>query len=88
MLYRFGVTYREDVMHEALESLNDVMRRVGANAGVPTYDLAKLIPKSSLFFYDDVHFNARGAHDAGIGLASFMIRNGLIPGVTKRRVRR
>jgi hypothetical protein len=73
ILHRRGVTYREDLMHGALESLNDVMREVAAATDVPTYDLARAIPKTSEFFYDDAHFNVRGAHEAGTGLASFIL---------------
>jgi hypothetical protein len=75
MLYRPGVTYRENLMHEALESMNDVMRQVAAAANVPVYDLARVMPKSSEFFYDDFHFNVRGAREAGTGLASFIVSN-------------
>ena len=78
MLYRFGVTYREDLMDQALESFNNVMRQVAAKHSVPTYDLARLMPKSSDFFYDDAHFNVRGAREAGVGLASFIKTRGLI----------
>ena len=78
MLYRFGVTYRPDVMHQALESLNNVMRQIAAKNFVLTYDVARLMPKSSEFFYDDVHFNMLGAREAGTGLASLIIANGLI----------
>jgi lysophospholipase L1-like esterase len=80
MLYRFGVNYREDLMDQALESFNNVMRQVAAKHSVPTYDLARLMPKSSNFFYDDAHFNVRGAREAGVGLASFIKTRGLIAG--------
>jgi len=77
MLYRDGVVYRPDYMDEALESLNDRMREVAAAAGIPVYDLARLVPKTSEFFYDDVHFNVRGARMAGLGIASLMLKRGL-----------
>jgi hypothetical protein len=37
---------------------------------VPLYDLANTLPKSRAFFFDDVHFNDRGAHEAAAGLAA------------------
>jgi hypothetical protein len=74
ILYRGGVTYREEVMHEALESMNDVMREVAESNSVPTYDLARVFPNSSEYFYDDVHFNVNGAREAGLGLASVIKR--------------
>ena len=78
MLYRAGVTYREDFMDEALEALNEQMRRLAADNTIPLYDLAKAMPKSLEFFYDDVHFNERGANTAGINLAAFIEEKNLI----------
>jgi lysophospholipase L1-like esterase len=71
--YRDGVTYREDYMDEALEMLNDAMRRLAIDEGVPLYDLAKSMPKSLEYFYDDVHFNVRGADEGGRGLGAFLL---------------
>jgi len=67
-----GVVYDEVAMDAALESLNDVMRAVAIEDSVPLYDLARAIPKSSEYFYDDCHFNREGARAAGLGLARFM----------------
>src|SRR5947209_8034662 len=61
MLYRARVTYREDFMDEALEALNEQMRRLDAENAIPLYDIAKAMPKSHEFFYDHVHFNERDA---------------------------
>jgi lysophospholipase L1-like esterase len=80
MTYRFGVVYREDAMGEALESYNDVMRAIAEENSVPVYDLARSLPKSSAYFYDDVHFNVGGAATAGEGLASFILEKQLVPG--------
>lgn len=79
MLYRNGVTYRADLMDEAIESVNDVMRQVATEHSVPMYDLARSIPKSSEYFYDDAHFNVKGAYQSGTGLASFILESNLIP---------
>jgi lysophospholipase L1-like esterase len=73
MRYHDGVTYPEDAMDAALESLNDVMRQVAAEYRVPLYDLAATMDKTSDFFYDDVHFNVRGAREAGEGLAATIL---------------
>jgi lysophospholipase L1-like esterase len=78
MLLRDGLTYRAEAMDAALESLNDVMRSVAASGRIPIYDLARSIPKSSAFFYDDVHFNVKGARVAGGELASVILSNNLI----------
>jgi lysophospholipase L1-like esterase len=71
--HRDGVTYREELMHEALEAMNGVMREVARERHVPLYDLARTLPKSSKYFYDDLHFNVQGARVAGSGLASFLV---------------
>ena len=60
-------------MDKALESLNEVMRNTAAVHQVPVYDLAILLPKSLDIFYDDVHFNVRGAAVVGSSLAKFLL---------------
>ena len=78
MRYRGGVTYREDLMDAAMERLNDAMRAVGREETVPVYDLARVLPKSLDYFYDDCHFNVAGAAAAGKGLTDFLAAQGLI----------
>jgi lysophospholipase L1-like esterase len=60
-------------MDMAMEVYNDAMRQVGTRHQVPIFDLAAEIPKSLEFFYDDVHFNIRGAGEAGTMLAEFLL---------------
>ncbi len=81
MLYdsKIDKTYRADLGDTALESLNDAMRQVAAEQRIPLYDLRRILPKSLEFFYDDVHFNVRGAQVAGKGLAEFISSQRLIP---------
>ena len=71
-----GVRYREDELDRALTQYNDVMRRVAAELDVPLLDLSMSLPKSLDFFYDDVHFNVRGAAEAGQLLARFLLTRG------------
>ena len=71
-----GFVYDESDMHLAMETLNDVMRGVAEDLDVPLYDIAKLLPKASTHFYDDVHFNTRGARDAALGLSATIIGQG------------
>lgn len=78
VLYRNGVNYREDFMDQALEALNDQMRAVAAEESVPIYDLAKAMPKTLEFFYDDVHFNENGARRAATELAALITDKQLI----------
>jgi hypothetical protein len=74
-----GFTFKEDKMDAAMERLNDAMRTVGGQESVPVYDLARTLPKSLDFFYDDCHFNVAGAATAAKGLASFLIEHRLTP---------
>lgn len=79
MRNRTGVTYREDYMDAALESLNDVMRGVAAGNDVPVFDLARTMPKSLKYFYDDCHFNTEGSITAGHELAKMLVSRSLVP---------
>ena len=76
--YKDGLTYREDLMDEAVVSYNDAMREVGKETGVPVFDLALFMPKSLEYFYDDCHFNIKGARKAANLLGAFLIENGMI----------
>ena len=64
--------YREEALDQAMEAYNDAVRAVAAQFDVPLLDLARLLPKSGEYFYDDVHFNPRGAQTVGAMLASFV----------------
>jgi len=49
------------LMWEMLEKYNDVTRTLCKEKGVPLIDLARLMPKNSLYFYDMSHFTNPGA---------------------------
>lgn len=74
-----GTTYREDYMDAALKKYNASTRRVAARLNVPVYDLELDCPKSIEYFYDDIHFNEKGAAEAGRLLAEFLVAQGLLP---------
>jgi hypothetical protein len=57
-----------------LERYNDVIRRMCAERGLPMIDLARLMPKNSLYFYDMSHFTNAGASEVAGLLAPPMIR--------------
>ena len=61
--------YSEASMDTAMQAMNDVMREVSAVQHLGLYDLAQSMPKTSQYFYDDVHFNTQGASIAAKGLA-------------------
>lgn len=72
------VRYREADLDAAMERYNQAMRRAGAASGAPVFDLARSIPKSAEFFYDDVHFNVAGADTAAAMLARFIADHGVL----------
>jgi GDSL-like Lipase/Acylhydrolase family len=74
-----GFTFKEASMDAAMERLNDEMRAVGEQESVPVYDLARTLPKSLDFFYDDCHFNNAGASTTAKGLAAFLMDRHLTP---------
>jgi hypothetical protein len=46
---------------KVLELYNDVMREVAAKHGILLIDLAHTLEKSSLYYYDFVHYNNSGS---------------------------
>jgi lysophospholipase L1-like esterase len=76
--YKNGVTYREDLMDDAMTAYNNAMREVAADHKIPVFDMALLMPKSLDFFYDDCHFNIEGSRKASSLLGAFLMENRLV----------
>ncbi|HYH78412.1 MAG TPA: SGNH/GDSL hydrolase family protein [Longimicrobium sp.] len=70
--------YPEPDLDAVMNRYNRAMLGVGAAQRVPVFDLAAALPKSADFFYDDVHFNIRGADTAARLLARFMVEEGVV----------
>jgi lysophospholipase L1-like esterase len=62
------------LMWRMLEEYNEVTRSVCAGKNLPVIDLARLLPKNSIYFYDMSHFTNAGAEKVASIVAS-----GLIP---------
>lgn len=60
------------LMWEMLERYNDAVRGLSAEKGIPVIDLARLMPKNSLYYYDMVHFTNQGAEKVSGILATAM----------------
>jgi hypothetical protein len=56
-----------------LEEYNDVARSVCLEKGLPMIDLAHLLPKNSLYFYDMSHFTNQGAEKVSEVLTAAMV---------------
>lgn len=75
MLTINNICYREEYLDRGLEVFNDTMRNLAQRTKVPLLDLAREIPKTLDYFYDDCHFNVRGAMIAGNKLAALINDN-------------
>lgn len=49
----------------SLEKYNGVARKLASENDIPLIDLAREMPKSSLYFYDLVHFTNKGCEEVG-----------------------
>jgi lysophospholipase L1-like esterase len=70
--------YPEAGLDSLMEVYNQRMRAVGAARGVPVFDLARVLPRSTRYLYDDVHFNVRGADTAALLLARYLVAQGVV----------
>lgn len=62
------------LLWEMLEQYNDIVRKLGVDRGVPVIDLARLMPKNSLYYYDMSHFTNAGAAEVAGLLTPPMVR--------------
>lgn len=67
-----SVRYPEAELDAALAAYNEATRAVGRELGAPVLDLAGTLPRSLAYFYDDMHFNVRGADEAAARLAALI----------------
>ena len=79
MRYRNNVTYSEEALDRALEAYNNIMRQLAVEYDIPLLDLTETMPKSLEYFYDDVHFNVKGAQAATEALTRLILEQALIP---------
>jgi hypothetical protein len=61
------------LMWTMLERYNDVVRGLPAEKGIPVIDLAHLMPKNSLYYYDMSHFTNQGAEEVSELLRAAMV---------------
>jgi lysophospholipase L1-like esterase len=58
---RLGGNLNGALMFAVMELYNDTLRRVGAEEQVQVIDLARQMPRSSVYYYDFLHFTESGA---------------------------
>ena len=61
------------LMWGMLEEYNEVVRNLGREKQVPVIDLARLLPKNSVYFYDASHFTNAGAEKVASLVAAALI---------------
>jgi hypothetical protein len=64
--------YSVDALANGMKQYNDVLLRVCRQRGIECIDLA-FLEKDTTIFYDDVHFNQRGARKVSSFLASYFL---------------
>lgn len=73
-----GVTYKEEYLSAALDTLNQQMKYISNEQLMNLFDLPSVMPKTSRYFYDDCHFNVNGAAEAGKKLATYLTETNLL----------
>jgi lysophospholipase L1-like esterase len=72
----FGSYYYVKDMAETMDKYNQILLNVCLNnSDVFCLDLSEKVPKSLNYFYDDVHFNERGAQLVAEEISFFMTEN-------------
>ena len=59
--FKLHDTENGELIWKRLEAYNDITRSVAVIQGVHLIDLAREMPKNSLFYYDEMHFTPEGA---------------------------
>lgn len=65
--------YSVRALNRAMTEYNNVLLGVCQTRGVECVDLAKLLPRDTTVFYDDVHFNESGAQRVADALAEYLM---------------
>lgn len=62
-----------------VERCNQTIRELGAEMGVPVFDVASAFPKEDKYFQDGFHVNFEGVQLEGRIFADFVEKSGLLP---------
>jgi lysophospholipase L1-like esterase len=54
-----------DLYWQKLQAYNDITRQVTKDSQIHLIDLANILPKNSLYFYDEMHYTNEGANKIG-----------------------
>ncbi len=69
--------YSVEALAEGMARYNEATLRVAERTGVPSFDLAAAVPRTTDMFYDDMHFTEAGARRVAEAVADFLVTSGL-----------
>ncbi len=69
--------YSPKILRDAMDQFNNRLLSVCAVYNIECIDLATEMNGNELFFYDDVHFNERGADKVAELVANYLIERSL-----------
>lgn len=73
-----GKRYSDNAMASKLREINDIMLEIASEQKIMGYDMVGDIPQTSEYFYDDLHYNTKGAQKVAGCIAEFIMNNKLI----------
>jgi hypothetical protein len=76
--YRIRSSYNGLLIWKLLELYNDITRKIAIERHLKLIDLAREMPKSSLYFYDICHFSNQGARKVSEILSSHLVPDSLL----------
>jgi lysophospholipase L1-like esterase len=65
-------------MFSAMSKMNDAIRQVAQQEGIPLADLDAFLPKTTEYFMDDVHTTARGSRAVAQAIANTIVQAGYL----------
>ncbi len=70
--------YPKDQLHQQLQSLNEITKKMAALYAIPCFDAAAALPPDSSAFYDDCHLNPHGSKLMAQLLAKYILQNHIL----------
>jgi hypothetical protein len=75
------VYYSVDALEKGIEKYNHTLLRVCQERQVECIDLSSVLEKDTTVFYDDIHFNERGARKVAKIISNYLLGHGPIESV-------
>ena len=72
-----GHYYSAEMLAEGMKKYNDALLEICEQKKLECIDLARLLPKNTTVFYDDLHFNEAGAAQIAAVIKNYLLRSKL-----------